>query len=87
MSKSFAAALLSCLLLGELAASPAVIASNNDSKAGAAANAPDQKSSADHAQPKEPKREDNLDTCKRDADGMKGPERSRFMTQCLKERR
>jgi hypothetical protein len=30
---------------------------------------------------------DDLTTCKRDADGMRGPERSRFMTDCLKERR
>jgi hypothetical protein len=30
---------------------------------------------------------DDLDSCKRDADGMRGPERSRFMTQCLKERK
>ena len=30
---------------------------------------------------------DDLSTCKRDADGMHGPERSRFMTQCLRERR
>ncbi len=29
---------------------------------------------------------DDLDTCKRDAEGMKGPERSRFMTACLKDR-
>ena len=30
---------------------------------------------------------DELDTCKRDAEGMKGPARSRFMTACLKERK
>jgi hypothetical protein len=30
---------------------------------------------------------DDLESCKRDADGMRGPERSRFMTQCLKERK
>lgn len=30
---------------------------------------------------------DDLGSCKRDADGMRGPERSRFMTQCLRERR
>lgn len=29
---------------------------------------------------------EDLDTCKRDAEGMKGPERSRFMTACLKDR-
>jgi hypothetical protein len=30
---------------------------------------------------------DDLDSCRRDADGMRGPERSRFMTQCLRERK
>ena len=30
---------------------------------------------------------DDLESCKRDADGMRGPERSRFMTQCLRERK
>jgi hypothetical protein len=29
----------------------------------------------------------DLESCKRDADGMKGPERSRFMTACIKERK
>ena len=29
----------------------------------------------------------DLASCKRDADGMRGPERSRFMTQCLRERK
>ncbi|MDB5862693.1 MAG: hypothetical protein JWO70_499 [Betaproteobacteria bacterium] len=30
---------------------------------------------------------DDLESCRRDADGMRGPERSRFMTQCLRERK
>ncbi|HEX2829823.1 MAG TPA: hypothetical protein VHP37_25980 [Burkholderiales bacterium] len=30
---------------------------------------------------------DDLASCKRDADGMRGPERSRFMTKCLRERK
>jgi hypothetical protein len=30
---------------------------------------------------------DDLESCRRDADGMRGPERSRFMTQCLKDRK
>ena len=34
-----------------------------------------------------PRAGDDLETCRRDADGMRGPERSRFMTQCLKERK
>ena len=29
---------------------------------------------------------DDLDSCKRDAEGLKGPERARFMTECLRER-
>ena len=28
----------------------------------------------------------DLDACKRDAHGLEGPERSRFMTGCLKQR-
>ena len=31
--------------------------------------------------------DDDLTSCRRDADGMRGPERSRFMTRCLKERK
>ena len=29
----------------------------------------------------------DLESCRRDAEGMKGPERSRFMTSCLKARK
>ena len=29
----------------------------------------------------------DLESCKRDAEGMKGPDRSRFMTACLRERK
>jgi hypothetical protein len=36
---------------------------------------------------RQPRVGDDLDSCRRDADGMRGPERSRFMTQCLKERK
>jgi hypothetical protein len=36
---------------------------------------------------RQPRIGDDLESCKRDADGMRGPERSRFMTQCLKERK
>ena len=32
------------------------------------------------------KTRDDLDSCKRDAEGMKGPERARFLTECLRER-
>ena len=34
-----------------------------------------------------PRTGDDLASCKRDADGMRGPDRSRFMTQCLRERK
>jgi hypothetical protein len=66
-------------------------ASNNDSKATATQDQQqkgkesDQKSSADtKAADKAP---NDLVSCKRDADGMRGPERSRFMTACLRERK
>jgi hypothetical protein len=58
-------------------------ASNNDSKA-TPEKSVGQRSPSDA---KAAKPQDGLDTCKRDADGMKGPERSRFMTACLKERK
>jgi hypothetical protein len=35
----------------------------------------------------EDKGPNDLESCKRDADGMKGPERSRFMTSCIKARK
>jgi len=63
-------------------------ASNNDSKAAQVeqkGKESDQKSSADtKAADKAP---NDLVSCKRDADGMRGPERSRFMTACLRERK
>jgi hypothetical protein len=37
--------------------------------------------------PKGARTGDDLESCRRDADGMRGPERSRFMTQCLKDRK
>ena len=41
----------------------------------------------DTAEKKRPIRtRDDLDSCKRDAEGMKGPERARFLTECLRER-
>ena len=57
-------------------------ASNNDAKAAQEKNAGERASDAKSA-----KQPDQLDTCKREADGKKGPERSRFMTACLKERK
>jgi hypothetical protein len=46
----------------------------------------EKESRKDGAQRKPQRTRDDLDTCKRDAEGMKGPERSRFMTACLKDR-
>jgi hypothetical protein len=85
MVKTLIAVLLACVL----AASNTALASNNDSKDGTAAKGAEQKSEGSRGgrSGDQPRREDNLDTCKRDADGMKGPERSRFMTECLKQRR
>lgn len=90
MGKLTAAALLAAAL----AVSPAALASNRDSKAGAPDRSADknaektaERKSADDRGSAKDQPEDNLESCKRDADGMKGPERSRFMTECLKERR
>ena len=47
----------------------------------------EEQSRKDGAEKKRPNRtRDDLDSCKRDAEGMKGPERARFMTECLRER-
>ena len=47
----------------------------------------EEQSRKDTAEKKRPKRtRDDLDTCKRDAEGLKGPERSRFLTECLRDR-
>ena len=77
------------LLLAALAAPPAFAAdtSRDDGKSTSAPPADDAERAA-----KPDKREgervgDDLASCKRDADGMRGPERSRFMTQCLRERK
>jgi hypothetical protein len=83
MYKSVAVALLA----GLLAVPAAVLASNNAGKAAADSRDAGRKSSADPAQPKDQRPGSDLESCKRDADGMKGPERSRFMTECLKQRK
>jgi hypothetical protein len=80
MRKIIAAAALGWAVV--LAPLPAA-ASNKDSKTSPQKNV-DQRSASD-ANAAKPR--DELDTCKRDAEGMKGPERSRFMTACLKERK
>ena len=88
----------SLLAAGAVAAAMAlsplyVQASNNDSKAAQAqqkGNDHDQKASANDkaaANKAADKAPNEFVSCKRDADGMTGPERSRFMTTCLKERK
>lgn len=40
----------------------------------------------DRARKKDERRPDDLESCKRDATDLHGPERARFMTDCLRER-
>ena len=40
----------------------------------------------DRAGKKDERRPDDLESCKRDATELHGPERARFMTECLRER-
>ena len=66
---------------------PAAAAADGD-RGGKSANA----AAESETRPKQDRRAEerggsDLASCKRDADGMRGPERSRFMTQCLKERK
>jgi hypothetical protein len=56
-----------------------------DSKGGRGANKDADPAARDA--PRSARAGDDLESCRRDADGMRGPERSRFMTQCLKERK
>lgn len=41
---------------------------------------------AEEAQPKAEKKTMDTDTCRRDAKGMHGPDRARFMTDCIRKR-
>jgi hypothetical protein len=79
---------LIAVLLAALAAPPAFAADTSREEKGEAARM----SEDAERTPKQEKRTaerigDDLASCKRDADGMRGPERSRFMTQCLRERK
>ena len=78
---------LAAALLAWAFAAPPAAASNNDSKEAQT----QQKDKGARPSPSSDKASDkgpnDLESCKRDADGMKGPERSRFMTACLKDRK
>jgi hypothetical protein len=61
-----------------------VNAADTDKPAESPQKGQDQKAASSEKVPKPP---DDLSSCRRDADGMRGPERSRFMTSCLRERK
>ncbi len=73
------------LILSVLLVVPGAVAAEDENKAGAATEK--------RAEPRPAPKDDaanvggDLASCKRDADGMRGPERSRFMTACLRERK
>jgi hypothetical protein len=80
---------LAAAVLAWALAIPPASASNNDNKDTQTETQQKDKggqrpSSNDKSADKSP---NEFASCKRDADGMKGPERSRFMTTCLKERK
>ena len=45
-----------------------------------------QSEKSEQTQPKGEKKVMDTDSCRRDAKGLHGPERARFMTECLKKR-
>ena len=77
------------LLLAALAAPPAFAADTgrDDGKGASARSSDDGERPTKQEKRSDERAGDDLASCKRDADGMRGPERSRFMTQCLKERK
>ena len=79
------------LLLAALAAPPAYAdadaATVRDGRGAIGRSSDDGERTAKPERPSEERTGDDLASCKRDADGKRGPERSRFMTQCLKERK
>ena len=77
------------LLLAALASPPAFAAdtSRDDGKSESARPSDDGERAARQDKRESERVGDDLASCKRDADGMRGPERSRFMTQCLRERK
>jgi len=66
---------------------PPAAGSNNDSKEAQAQQKDKGGKSASSSERSQDKAPNEFESCKRDADGMKGPERSRFMTACLTERK
>jgi hypothetical protein len=80
---AWAAAVLAALAVLD----PAAAAVSTD-RGGKSANASgDDGARAKQEKGAEERGESDVASCKRDADGMRGPQRSRFMTQCLKERK
>ena len=79
---------LVALLLAALAAPPAYAADTvRDARGASGRSSDDGERIAKPEKRNEERTGDDLASCKRDADGMRGPERSRFMTQCLRERK
>jgi len=76
----FAASLLAC------AVAPAQAADNKDGKASQVEQKDKgrEKASQDEPAAKPPS---DLESCRDDADGKRGPERSRFMTACIRDRK
>ena len=80
LRSTLSVALLACAF----ALAPCYVnAADADKAGGRQQKGQDQKAAPGEKAAKSP---DDLTSCKRDADGMKGPERSRFMTSCLRER-
>ena len=76
------------LLLAALAAPPAYAADTvRDGKGASGRSSDDGERTAKPEKRTEERTGDDLASCKRDADGKRGPERSRYMTQCLRERK
>jgi hypothetical protein len=80
---------LIALLLAALAAPPAYAADADTTRDGRGASGRSAEDGERTAKPekREERTGDDLASCKRDADGKRGPERSRYMTQCLRERK
>jgi hypothetical protein len=76
------------LVLAALLAAPPAYAGDTvrDGK-GASARSSDNGERTAKPDKREERTGDDLASCKRDADGKRGPERSRYMTQCLRERK
>ena len=78
------------LLAWAIALAPGyVVAAESDNEPPKQAEAPKERGAQQQAASNDPadKGPNDLESCKRDADGMRGPERSRFMTSCLKARK